>query len=98
MGRSHFDTDDPYTGIILITVMDSISQVPQPGPQVGAVVLLDEGSVYDNVGEAADRGPLAGGVQEADVDVRIVGEIVSLAGLGVGVEEEIDATGFLQVS
>lgn len=95
MGRGHLDADDRKARVILAAVMDSVSQIPQPGLQVGVVMLLDEGPVPDDAGHAADGRPLARAVEEADVDVRIAGEVVRLTGFGIGVEEEIDAAGFL---
>jgi hypothetical protein len=75
--------------------VDAVPQVAQPRPEVLAVMLLDERPVRDDVGLAADRRPLSRAVEEADVDVRVAREVVRLAGLGVCVEEEVNAAGFL---
>jgi hypothetical protein len=71
--------------------MLSIAQVTNPGLQAGGVVLVDDGAVGEDRGRAGEGGPFAGGVQEGDVDVPVGGEVVGLAGFGVGVEEEVDA-------
>lgn len=59
-------------------------------------MFVDEGAVGGDGGFAGDGGPFAGGVEEGDVDVGIGFEVVCFAGFGVGVEEEVDATGFLE--
>ena len=44
-------------------------------------------AVGDDAGGAGDGGPLAGAVDEGDVDGGVVAQVVRLAGLGVGVED-----------
>ena len=59
------------------------------------VVFLDHGAVRDDVGSAGDGSPFTAGVQEGHVDVGVALDVVGLARLGVGVEEDVDAAGFL---
>jgi hypothetical protein len=54
-------------------------------------VLLDHSAVGLNGSFAGDGGPLARVVDEADVDGGVLLEVVGLARLGVGVEEQIEA-------
>lgn len=96
-GRRHLDADDPDAGVVLASVVHPISQVAQPRLQRRAIVLLDQIAVRHHLGYARDGGPLARSVEERDVGVGIALELVRLVGLGVGVEEEIDAAGFLRV-
>lgn len=58
-------------------------------------MLLDERTIRLDACGSADRSPLAGVVEERDVDVRISVEIVRLARLAVGVEEKVDAASLL---
>ena len=75
--------------------MCAVAKIPNPGLELGGVILLDDVAVTDNRGFAADGGPLASAVEESDVDGGVGVEVVGLAGFGVGVEDEVDATGFL---
>lgn len=60
---------------------------------------MHEGAVGLHAGCAADGGPVARGVvEETDVGVAVAGEVVGFARGGVGVEEEVDAAGFLVAS
>lgn len=97
MRRRHLDPDDADARVVLSSIMDTVPQIPEPCPQVRAVVLFDKGPVRDEVGRAADRGPLTRVVQKADVDMRVAGEIVGLARLGVGMKEQINAASFLEM-
>ena len=76
--------------------MLSITEVADPRLQRGGVVLVDFFAVGDDGGGAGNRGPLAAAGEEANVDVGVVLEVVRLAGLGVGVEDQVDAVAFLQ--
>jgi hypothetical protein len=58
-------------------------------------VLLDNSAVSLDGGMAGDRRPLARIGDEANVDGCILLEVVGLARLGVGVEEEVEAVSFL---
>ena len=97
VSRDHLDADDANAGVVLGAVVDTVTKVAQPGLKLGAVVLLDEVAVRDDVGDAADGGPLARHVEEGHVDVGVVLEVVGLAGLAVAVEEEVDAAVLLWV-
>ena len=77
--------------------MSAVTQVAKPSLQGCRVVFVDEFAVGRDGGGAGDGGPFAGGVEEGDVDGGVGGEIVSFAGFGVGVEEEVDAARFLCV-
>jgi hypothetical protein len=52
-------------------------------------------TVSHNLGLSGNRGPFARVVEEAKVDVRVVLQVVCLAGLGVGMEDEVDAVTLL---
>lgn len=86
------DPDDADARVVLAAVVLSITQIAEPGLERRVVVLLDEGAVGDDLGQAADGCPLPGSVQEGNVDVGVLGELVCLVGLGVGVEEQIDTS------
>jgi hypothetical protein len=58
-------------------------------------MLLDNSAVSLNGGLAGDGRPLAGVGDEANVDRGVLLEVVGLARLGVGVEEEVEAISFL---
>lgn len=75
--------------------MDSVAKIAQPGLQAAAVCLLDQIAIRNNTRLARDRSPLARAINEGHVHVWIIGQVVGLAGLGVCVEEKINATGFL---
>ena len=75
--------------------MFSVAQVAHPGFQGGGVVFADGVAFGDDGGRSGDGRPFAGGVEEGDVDVRVGREVRGFAGFGVGVEEEVDAAGFL---
>lgn len=75
--------------------MGAISQVSEPSFQSWAIVLLNQGSVSDDTGLPSDGSPLSGRVDESDVNVRVAGDVVGLARLGIGVEEKVNAIGLL---
>lgn len=89
------DLDDADARVVGPAVVRAVAQVAEPGLEVRGVVGLDLLSVGEDAGFAADGGPFAGGVEEANVDFGVGFEIVGLAGFGVGVEEEVDAVAFL---
>ncbi len=89
------NSDDADTRIIRSTIVLSVTQIAQPGLQGRRVVFLDDGAIGDDFRGARDRGPFAGGVEEGNVDVRVGGDVGGLAGLGVGVEDEVYALVFL---
>lgn len=67
--------------------MHAIAEITEPGLQGGSIVLGHQAAVGINGGSSSDGSPLSRGVDKGDVDVRVGGEVVSLARLGVGVEE-----------
>lgn len=75
--------------------MLAVAEVAEPGFERGRVVLVDLFAVGLDFGGAGDRGPFAGAVDEADVYFGVLGEVVGLAGFGVGVEDEVDAVALL---
>ena len=72
-----------------------VAEVTNPRLKRWRVVLLHEGAIGDEGSATGDGRPFARGGQEGDIDVRVGFEVVGLAGLGIGVEEEIDAVAFL---
>ena len=56
---------------------------------------MHERAVGGDFRDAGHGGPLAGSVEEGDVDVGVGGQGVGLAGFGVCMEEEVDAAVFL---
>lgn len=95
--RGGLDADDADSGVVGGAVVDSVAEVANPGLEGWAVVLLDEASVGDDLGHAADGGPLARAVDEGDVDVGVCRELIGLVRLGVGVEEEVNASALLHI-
>ena len=59
------------------------------------VVLPNKIAICDYGGEATDRRPFVGGIEEGDIDVGVGGEVVRFSAMGVGVEEEVYAAVFL---
>lgn len=90
-GRLGRDPDDADAGIVLGRVVNAVAQVAQPRLESRAVVLPDGVAVGDDGRVARHRGPFARGVEEGHVDVRVAGDVVRLARLGVGVEDQVDA-------
>lgn len=88
LGRNLDEADARVLGAAVVL---AVAKVAEPGLEADGVVLLDAGAVGLDGGEARDAGPLAGVVEEGEVDVGVLGQVVGLAGLGVGVEDEVDA-------
>ena len=89
------DFDDANSWITLATVMCAVTKITEPGLQSRGIVFLDGGAVCEDAGLAGDGGPFASAVEEGDVDGAVGGDVVGFAGFGVGVEDQVDATGFL---
>lgn len=89
------DFDDTNPWVFRSSIMLAVLQVAKPCFQGRRVVFADHLPVSDNVGFAGNRGPLAGGVEEGDVDLGFGLEVIGLAGFSVGVEQEINAATFL---
>ena len=92
------DLDDGDAGVFGPAVVLAVPEVADPGLEFAGVVFPHHVAVRDDGGFAGERGPLAGAVEEGDVDARVRVEVVRLAGFGVGVEEEVESTAFLELS
>lgn len=92
------DLDEADARVLGAAIVLAVTKVAEPGLEGRRVVLLDAGAVGLDGGGAGDAGPLAGVVEEGEVDVGVLLEVVGLAGLGVGVEDEVDAVVLLQLS
>jgi len=89
------DLDDADTRVVGAAVVLAVAEVTEPRLQRGRVVGLHLLAVGDDGGFAGDAGPFARGVEEAEVDLGVGFEVVGFAGLGVGVEDEVDAVALL---
>jgi hypothetical protein len=92
------DLDDTNSGIVLTTIVYTVAKIAYPSLESRTVVFLDHVSVGDDASFAGDRGPFTGAVEEGDVNAGIGGEVVGFAGLGIRVENQINATCFLFVT
>jgi hypothetical protein len=95
LGGAGLDADDADTWVLWAAIVRAITKITKPGLQPRGVVLLDNSAVSLDSGMTRDGRPLAGAGNETNVDRRILLEVVGLARLGVGVEEEIKAVSFL---
>ena len=84
-----------YRKILGSDASDLRTEIAHPSLERGRVVLADQFPVGGDLGMAGDRGPLAGGGEEGDVDDGVGGKVVGLAGGGVGVEDEVNAVALL---
>jgi len=89
------DLDQDDSWVLWATVVLSVTKVAQPGLEGLRVVLAHLLAVGLDRGLAGDGRPLARVVEEAQVDFRVCLEVVGLAGLGVGVEDDVDAVALL---
>lgn len=69
--------------------MLAITEVTDPSLQCWRVVLLDDSAVGLDGSLAGDRCPLARVVDESNVDGSVLLQVVGLARLGVGVEQDV---------
>lgn len=76
--------------------MDTVAEVTEPSLEGWGVVLSNKAAICANAGIASNRSPLSRGIDEGNVDMRVSIEVVGLAGLGVGVEEKVNASGLLR--
>ena len=90
------DLNEADTGILRTAIVLAVTEVAEPRLEGGGVVLLDARAVGLNGSGAGDAGPLAGVVEEGEVDFGVLLEVVGLARLGVGVEDEVDAVVLLR--
>lgn len=89
------DLDEDDSGVLRATVVLAVTEVTQPGLEAGGVVLADLLAVGLNGGNTGDGSPLAGGLEEGQVDVIVRLEVIGLARLAVGVEDEVDTVALL---
>ena len=89
----HPDDTDPW--VLRSTIVLPIPQIADPRLQSGGIVLPHQLAVRLDGSVAGDGCPFARGCDESDVDGVVGCEIISFAGLGVGVEEEVEAVCFL---
>lgn len=69
--RRCLDTNDTNPRIVRTSIMLAVTQVSQPCLEGRAVVLLDQLAIRLDGGLSGDGSPLAGAVQERNVDVGI---------------------------
>jgi hypothetical protein len=72
------DTDDANPWVLWATVVLAVTEITNPGLEVWAVVFPDELSLGLYRGDTVDGGPFTLGVDEGDVDVRVVNQLVGL--------------------
>lgn len=89
------DLDDNDSWVIWTAIVLAVAEVTNPCLECWRVVLVHLLAVGLDLGLAGNRGPLAGWGEEADVDVWVGLEVVGLAGLGVGVEDDVDTVALL---
>lgn len=75
--------------------MLAVTQVAKPGLEGRGIVFLYGLAVGEDGGFAGDGRPFTSGIEEGDVDCRVGGYVVGLAGFGVGMEYQVDASSFL---
>jgi hypothetical protein len=83
------------TGVLGSTVVLAITKVTDPRLERGGVVLTHNLAISLNRGMTRNGCPFTRAVDEANVDRLVFLEVVCLAGLGVGVEEEVEAVALL---
>lgn len=81
--------------VVRSAIVLAVAEITDPRLQRGAVVLMDELAVGDDLGLAGDGGPFAGRLEEGEVDFGVFFEVVCFAGFGIGVEDQVDAVAFL---
>jgi len=89
------DTNNANAGVVLGAVVLAVAEVTKPGLQRWTVGLLDEVPVGNYAGLAGYGGPVAGAIDEGDVDMRVTRDLVRLVRLSIGVEKKVNTTGFL---
>lgn len=70
--RCRLDPDDANARVIFRAVMLAVPEVTEPCLERLVVMLLDERPVCDDACLAGDGSPLSSGVDERNVDVRVV--------------------------
>jgi len=83
--------DDTNSRVLWSTIVNTIAEITNPGLQIRGIVLLDCGAVGDDLAGTGDRGPLSARVDESNVDVAVRIDVIGLARLGVGMEDEVNA-------
>ena len=89
------DLDKTDSWILWAAIVLAVLEITEPGFERRRVELANLLPVGLDGGDAGDGRPLAGVVEEAEVDFAVALEVVGLAGLGVGVEDQVDAVAFL---
>lgn len=89
------DLDNTDSWVVWATIVLAVTEVTDPCLESGRVVLVDDAAVSLDASLAGKGSPFAGVVQEAEVDVRVGLEVIGLARLGVGVEDEVNAVALL---
>jgi hypothetical protein len=90
------DLDEADAGVLGTAIVLAVTEVAEPGLERWGVVLLDASAVGLDGSGAGNAGPLAAVVEESEIDVGVLLEVVGLARLGVGVENEVDAVVLLR--
>ncbi|KAI6759749.1 hypothetical protein HG530_010429 [Fusarium avenaceum] len=94
--NADLDADDANARVLLGAIVDTVAEVTEPSLEGWGVVLSNKAAICANAGIASNRSPLSRGIDEGNVDMRVSIEVVGLAGLGVGVEEKVNASGLLR--
>ena len=82
-----FNLDHADSWIVWAAIVSPVAEITEPGFESWRIVLVDEGAVGADGSVAGDARPLAGGVEESNVDGGVRGEGVGFAGFGVGMED-----------
>ena len=89
------DLDQSDSRVVRPSVMLAIAPITVRGLDRRRVVLVNQFPVGLDGCIARDGSPLARVVEEAKVDFAVALDVVRLAGLGVGVEDQVDAVALL---
>jgi hypothetical protein len=90
------DLDEADTRVLGTAIVLAITEVAEPCLKRRRVVFLDAGAVGLDGSGAGNAGPLAAVVEEGEVNFGVFLEVIGLARLGVGVEDEVDAVVLLR--
>lgn len=91
------DFDNADSWVIGAAVVLTIAEVADPRLQSGRIVLVNDVAVGNDFGIARDGTPLARVVEESKIDMGVILEIVGLPTLGIGVENQVNTSAFLNV-
>lgn len=76
--RIHLDADHAQARVGSGAVVLAVAEIAEPGLQHGVIVAFNECAVLDDGGRTSDGGPVAGSIDEGDVDVGVDGEFFDL--------------------